>query len=88
MHNSIFQTFRWITSNGTETLQYKQPSRRGYSSVGRAPALQAGCHRFESGYLHQFSSFEFLVLSFKFNTQHSLLEIPNGPVAQLVRARA
>lgn len=25
----------------------------GYSSVGRAPALQAGCHRFESGYLHQ-----------------------------------
>ena len=23
----------------------------GYSSVGRAPALQAGCHRFESVYL-------------------------------------
>ena len=26
----------------------------GYSSVGRAPALQAGCHRFEPDYLHQF----------------------------------
>jgi len=28
-------------------------SDRGYSSVGRASALQAECHRFESGYLHQ-----------------------------------
>ena len=26
---------------------------RGFSSVGRAPALQAGGHRFESDYLHQ-----------------------------------
>ena len=26
---------------------------RGISSVGRASALQAECHRFESGYLHQ-----------------------------------
>src|SRR5437867_3744541 len=26
---------------------------RGYSSVGRAPALQAGGQRFESAYLHQ-----------------------------------
>ena len=25
---------------------------RGYSSVGRAPALQAGCQEFESPYLH------------------------------------
>ena len=25
---------------------------RGYSSAGRAPALQAGGHRFESVYLH------------------------------------
>ena len=24
----------------------------GYSSVGRAPALQAGCQRFKSAYLH------------------------------------
>ena len=27
---------------------------RGLSSVGRAPALQAGCHRFESVRLHHF----------------------------------
>ena len=25
----------------------------GHSSVGRAPALQAGCRRFESVWLHQ-----------------------------------
>ena len=29
------------------------PDLRGYSSVGRAPALQAGGHEFESRYLHQ-----------------------------------
>ena len=29
-------------------------SKGGRSSVGRAPALQAGCHRFEPDYLHQF----------------------------------
>ncbi len=27
-------------------------SLRGFSSVGRAPALQAGCQRFESANLH------------------------------------
>jgi hypothetical protein len=27
--------------------------RGGYSSAGRAPALQAGCQRFKSAYLHQ-----------------------------------
>lgn len=27
--------------------------KRGFSSVGRASALQAECHRFESGNLHQ-----------------------------------
>ena len=26
----------------------------GYSSVGRAPALQAGGRRFDPGYLHQY----------------------------------
>ena len=39
---------------------------RGYSSVGRAPALQAGCHRFESGYLHQlYQSFKAQALMFR-----------------------
>src|SRR3954463_9682421 len=27
---------------------------RGHSSVGRAPSLQGGCRRFESGWLHSF----------------------------------
>ena len=30
----------------------RQTGTRGYSSAGRAPALQAGGHRFESVYLH------------------------------------
>ena len=30
----------------------KRAEPRGYSSAGRAPALQAGGHRFESVYLH------------------------------------
>ena len=30
-----------------------EPRPRGCSSAGRAPALQAGGHRFESGHLHQ-----------------------------------
>ena len=33
----------------------------GHSSVGRAPALQAGCRRFDSVWLHQD-----LVIAFKF----------------------
>ena len=31
----------------------KENLLRGYSSVGRAPALQAGGRRFDPGYLHQ-----------------------------------
>lgn len=53
--------------------------KRGYSSVGRAPALQAGCHRFESGYLHQI---------IKAGDRSAERKLQNGPVAQLVRARA
>ena len=36
-------------------FNFQGPARdiRGYSSAGRAPALQAGGHRFESVYLHQ-----------------------------------
>ena len=32
------------------------PQRRGCSSVGRAPALQAGGHRFDPVHLHHFLS--------------------------------
>jgi hypothetical protein len=31
------------------------PTIRGISSVGRAPALQAGCQEFESPILHEFT---------------------------------
>ena len=34
------------------TRNERQTGTRGYSSAGRAPALQAGGHRFESVYLH------------------------------------
>ena len=34
--------------------QIHRNSFRGYSSVGRAPALQAGGQRFEPAYLHHF----------------------------------
>ena len=35
-----------------EVKDTKSASTRGYSSAGRAPALQAGGHRFEPDYLH------------------------------------
>jgi hypothetical protein len=34
-------------------VEFEPWSSRGCSSAGRAPALQAGGHRFESGHLHQ-----------------------------------
>ena len=34
------------------TRNERSTGTRGYSSAGRAPALQAGGHRFESVYLH------------------------------------
>jgi hypothetical protein len=52
---------RSVSSAGEQLLYTEKvggsiPSRttRGYSSVGRAPALQAGCRQFDSGYLHHF----------------------------------
>jgi hypothetical protein len=39
----------------------------GYSSVGRAPALQAGGQRFESAYLHQDEPLAQLVEHLTFN---------------------
>ena len=34
--------------------KYQLPIFRGCSSIGRAPALQAGGHRFDPGQLHHF----------------------------------
>ena len=44
--------------------------KRGVSSAGRAPALQAGGHRFDPGTLHQ----------------QKWRETEYGPIAQLARA--
>ena len=41
----------FILRKGTEVFLSKK--EWGYSSAGRAPALQAGGHRFEPDYLHQ-----------------------------------
>ena len=35
-------------------ISWHKSFKWGYSSVGRAPALQAGGHEFESHYLHHF----------------------------------
>ena len=49
-------------------MQLYRKDTWGYSSVGRAPALQAGGHEFESRYLHSDSlesvSFPFYVFSY------------------------
>ena len=39
-------------------FNFQGPARdiRGYSSAGRAPALQAGGHRFDPVHLHQYNS--------------------------------
>ena len=41
-----------FTKEGKRKLLDKGESQRGCSSVGRAPALQAGGHEFESHHLH------------------------------------
>ena len=38
---------------GKKDEPLKTEKLRGYSSAGRAPALQAGGHRFDPDYLHQ-----------------------------------
>jgi hypothetical protein len=56
-------------------LRGKGKNSRGCSSVGRAPALQAGCQEFDSPQLHHSESDSGRITA-------------KGPVAQLVRARA
>jgi hypothetical protein len=41
-----------ITENAPSAPIYLAPEQRGFSSVGRASALQAECQRFESVNLH------------------------------------
>ena len=54
-----------------------QPEIWGYSSAGRAPALQAGGQRFDPAYLHQ----RFIGTEYPSGPQ-------NGLIAQVVRAHA
>ena len=73
---------------------------RGCSSVGRAPALQAGGHGFESHHLHQKFPKEISLIHFSLFTIHLVrmkkqkaretryIEKLNGLIAQVVRARA
>ena len=76
---------RTLGSNREATQnQFKVVQQRGFSSVGRASALQAECQRFESVNLHHSKvDREKLIVDGKkfFNHQQS-----SGPVAQLVRA--
>ncbi|SBV93689.1 hypothetical protein KL86CLO1_10413 [uncultured Eubacteriales bacterium] len=50
------QEFTLFNLEGTRRRMAERARQRaawGYSSAGRAPALQAGGHRFEPDYLHQ-----------------------------------
>ena len=51
MHYMVLKVRKHVQKG---TRNEKQTGTRGYSSAGRAPALQAGGHRFESVYLHHF----------------------------------
>ena len=76
-----------ITKDFFESLfNFQGPARdiRGYSSAGRAPALQAGGQRFDPAYLHHDHSV--IIRAFGFIPAVDLLEY--GLIAQLVRAHA
>ncbi len=49
MHYMVLKVQKHVQKG---TRNERQTGTRGYSSAGRAPALQAGGHRFESVYLH------------------------------------
>ena len=42
-----------LEGTGTDVPKKTETLKRGVSSAGRAPALQAGGHRFDPGTLHQ-----------------------------------
>ena len=52
MHYMVLKVRKHVQKG---TRNERSTGTRGYSSAGRAPALQAGGHRFESVYLHHFS---------------------------------
>ena len=66
-------------------FNFQGPARdiRGYSSAGRAPALQAGGQRFDPAYLHQTERSNKKGSKDKSRRNHKY-----GLVAQVVRAHA
>ena len=67
-------------------FNFQGPARdiRGYSSAGRAPALQAGGQRFDPAYLHH----RFGKTEYRFALVIRESESKHGLVAQVVRAHA
>ena len=66
-------------------FNFQGPARdiRGYSSAGRAPALQAGGQRFDPAYLHHEKQQLFLKYGLRNNEPNQY-----GLIAQPVRAHA
>ena len=67
-------------------FNFQGPARdiRGYSSAGRAPALQAGGQRFDPAYLHH----RFGKLNNRIRLRFAKANQIHGLVAQVVRAHA
>ena len=55
MHYMVLKVRKHVQKG---TRNERSTGTRGYSSAGRAPALQAGGHRFESVYLHHLNGCE------------------------------
>ena len=72
---------KWLRElhKGIQGAEPENP-QRGYSSAGRAPALQAGGQEFDSPYLHQAE---------RPGGQDGLpVKVSHGLIAQVVRAHA
>ena len=76
MHYMVLKVRKHVQKG---TRNERQTGTRGYSSAGRAPALQAGGHRFESVYLHH---------SNEWSEGMRRVVRRRGLIAQLVRAHA
>ena len=61
-NRAVARAFSWLICYSSMMLDW------GYSSVGRAPGLQPGGHRFEPGYLHDVLFFDNWMLFFKANS--------------------
>ena len=83
-------TIQFFPSTKKETkylrVKFEKNFNRGFSSVGRASALQAECHRFEPGNLHHFSAkneFEISNSKFEINPSAELRGNHKFPITNL-----